>query len=326
MNNKKMKKNICEIIGEIQQWNPPVIEGEIPHGDMPGDKVQIGDAHIRKANSIFPELLGQLSTVVKERNVKKAVITVCGGSGVGKSEIASILSFYFNSLGIGCYTLSGDNYPHRIPIYNDAERLRVFRKSALEGMVKSGEFSQDRFKIIHEYQLIGDDANPIHIKEYPWYESYLSNGKKGLEAYLGSPLEIGFDELTSIISQFKNGEEKIWLKRMGREDTELWYDEVDFSNIDILMIEWTHGNSDNYIGVDIPILLNSTPQETLAHRRSRNRDGGIDSPFTMLVLGIEQYMLEMQASKAKIILSKNGELLDYDAYRELMEADKGGLV
>ena len=28
----------------------------------------------------------------------------------------------------------------------------------------------------------------------------------------------------------------------------------------------------NYTGVDIPVLLNSTPKETLAHRRSRNRE------------------------------------------------------
>ena len=62
------------------------------------------------------------------------------------------------------------------------------------------------------------------------------------------------------------------------------YEEVDFSEKDILIIEWTHGNSKNYTGVDIPVLLNSTPKETLAHRRSRNRDGAVDSPFTTLVL------------------------------------------
>lgn len=61
------------------------------------------------------------------------VITVCGGSGVGKSEIASLLAHYFENMGVGCYTLSGDNYPHRIPVYNDAERLRIFRKVPSEG-------------------------------------------------------------------------------------------------------------------------------------------------------------------------------------------------
>jgi hypothetical protein len=323
MNNKEKVKNICELLGGNQQWEPPVMKGDIPHGDMPGDKVQIEETHIKKANCIFKELLVQLLPILGERSTQKAVLTVCGGSGVGKSEIASLLSFYFNHMGIGAYTLSGDNYPHRIPMYNDEERLRIFRESGVKGMVESDEFSKERFEVIHNYQINGDDANPLHSKEFPWYESYLSNGKKGLGGYLGSSAEIGFDEITSIISQFKSGKENIWLRRMGREDTELWYEEVDFSNTDILIIEWTHGNSNNYVGVDIPILLNSTPQETLAHRRSRNRDGATDSPFTMLVLELEQQMLKNQASKAKIILSKNGELLSYETYCLLMEESEG---
>ena len=119
--------------------------------------------------------------------------------------------------------------------------------------------------------------------------------------------------------EFKAGTDEIWLKRMGREDTELWYEKVDFSKIQVLVIEWTHGNSDNYKGVDIPVLLNSTPQETLAHRRARNRDGATDSPFTMMVLELEQAMLEHQAPKAKIIISKSGELLSYEEYCKQME-------
>ena len=55
----------------------------------------------------------------------------------------------------------------------------------------------------------------------------------------------------------------------------------------MLVIEWTHGNSDEYKGVDIPVLLNSTPAETLEHRRNRNRDGAVDSPFTTMVLELE---------------------------------------
>ena len=110
---------------------------------------------------------------------------------------------------------------------------------------------------------------------------------------------------------------------MGRDDTELWYDKVDFSNANILIIEWTHGNSDNFIGVDVPILLNSTPQETLEHRRARNRDGGTDSSFTTMVLEIEQGMLESQAHKAKFILSKAGELLSYEEFQKRMNESRG---
>ena len=45
--------------------------------------------------------------------------------------------------------LSGDNYPHRIPVYNDAERLHTFRESALKGMVKEGTFTAERLSLIH---------------------------------------------------------------------------------------------------------------------------------------------------------------------------------
>ena len=86
----------------------------------------------------------------------------------------------------------------------------------------------------------------------------------------------------------------------------------------IIIIEWTHGNNHNLQGVDIPILLSSTPQETLEHRRSRNRDGGTDSPFTTMVLAIEQEMLISQAQKAKLILSKSGEILAYSDFIKLM--------
>ena len=109
------------------------------------------------------------------------------------------------------------------------------------------------------------------------------------------------------------------LKRMGREEAHLWYDLVDFSNISVLIIEWTHSNSDFLSGVDIPILLNSTPQETLAHRRQRNRDGKIDSPFTTMVLEIEQALLTVQAHKAKIIMSKDGQLLTYPEFCRIMK-------
>ena len=109
---------------------------------------------------------------------------------------------------------------------------------------------------------------------------------------------------------------------MGRKEDELWHEVVDFSDTDVLIIEWTHGNSDNYKGVDIPILLNSTPKETLEHRRARNRDGATDSPFTTMVLEIEQGMIKNQAHKAKIIVSKQGEILSFDEYTKLMESEK----
>ncbi len=91
------------------------------------------------------------------------------------------------------------------------------------------------------------------------------------------------------------------------------------SDKNVLIVEWTHGNSDYMSQVDIPVLLNSTPAETLEHRRSRNRDGKLDSPFTTLVLELEQNKLIAQAHKAKIIISKAGEILTFEQFQKLMQ-------
>ncbi|MBO6128433.1 MAG: adenylylsulfate kinase [Pseudobutyrivibrio sp.] len=288
----------------------------LPHGDMPGDKVEIGEEHVKKALVIMDPLMEKLDSLLEKNG--KAVVAVCGGSGVGKSETASLISHMLREQGIGAYTMSGDNYPRRIPMYNDAERLRIFRSSGVKGLVKCGEGTMEHFDILRKWQEEETDADKAHVSEYPWAAAYIDAGRAGLEGYLGTKNEIDFDEVSSIVRAFKSGQNKIYLKRMGRTDSELWYEEVDFSNVQVLVIEWTHGNSDYYEGVDVPILLNSTPEETLAHRRARNRDGKTDSAFTMLVLELEQNLLKSQAHKAQIILSKAGELLTYAQYQELM--------
>lgn len=290
----------------------------IPKGDMPGDKIQIGEEHFIKAKTILPKLIDILLPILNDHSKQRVVIAVCGGSGVGKSEIASLLSYYLTKLNMDSYTLSGDNYPHRIPKYNDAERLRVYRQNGIRGMISHGEYISGRHEILMQLQEDNQDANCEYIKEYPWLAIYQQAGRNGLKDYLGTAKEINFSEITNIISQFKNGADTVYLKRMGREETQLWYEAIDFSNKKVMIIEWTHGNNDNLQGVDIPILLNSTPEETLEHRKARNRDGATDSPFTSIVLGIEQDMLVSQASKAKVIIAKNGDILTYSDYIKLM--------
>ncbi|HNW85404.1 MAG TPA: adenylylsulfate kinase [Candidatus Limiplasma sp.] len=299
-------------------WKAPAIPETIPQGDMPGDRIHIGQNHIQKANVIFPELLALLPKVFAANPYGRAVLAVCGGSGVGKSETASLLSYYFTQIGIGSYTLSGDNYPHRIPKLNDAERLRIFRADGLKGLVSNGLYTLERGERVRVLQKEDRDADPALAQADPWLAAYQREGRASLAGYLGTPAELDFSELNAILSQFKNGAPSILLKRMGREETALWYEPVDFSAVRVLVVEWTHGNSDYLRGVDVPILLNSTPSETLAYRKARNRDGATDSPFTTLVLALEQQKLEAQASKAKLIVTKTGELCSYRDYRRLM--------
>lgn len=299
---------------KFKDWKPPVLPEKIEQADVPGSKVVITEYHIDRAGRIFPDLLEEIEKVENENGNGKVVVSVSGCSGVGKSGIAAVLSYYLNDIGIGSYILGGDNYPRRIPKYNDAERLHLFREGGLKELIKSGEYNKERFETVHKLQEEGNDADPENIRKYPWYKSYINGGRNALKEYLGTENELAFNEVEDVVNQFKSGAEKIWLKRMGRSDTQIWYDEVDFKNVGVLLIEWTHGNSDCFKGVDIPILIHSTPAETLKYRLLRNRDCKIDSPFTTMVLNIEQETLISQAHKAKIIITPNGDRLNYEEY------------
>ena len=305
------KAELKEKLASLQNWQAPAVPEVIPQGDMPGDKVQIGQGHIDKATTIFPLMLKEMDRLDSD----KIVVSVFGGSGVGKSETASLLAWYLNCAGIGAYVMSGDNYPRRIPMYNDAERNRVFRTAGLKGLLADGAYSDDvqaQLNILWEQEL---DAEPAKVAEFPWLASYQKHGRSALAKYLGTALEQDFDEINGVIANFRSGAENGWLKRMGRTEDARWYSQVDFRDINVLILEWTHGNNAALEGIDIPILLNSTPEETRAHRRSRARDGKTDSAFTTMVLEIEQAELDSRAPFAKIIIAKSGELIDPNSLR-----------
>ena len=292
-------------------WTLP-LDG-IPTGDMPGDKVVITESHRAKARTIAPRLVELLDPLLANSPHHRAVVSVHGGSGVGKSEIGSLLAAYLNARGTRSYVLSGDNYPHRIPQANDAERLRVYREAG-EAALTNGTDQDGVRAELATLQQRGADSDPAATAGHPWLAAYQEAGRRALAGYLGSPDEIDFEQLNAIIAAFHAGAPTLHLKRMGRTADQRWHEDVDARDLAVLVIEWTHGNNANLRGVDLPILLTSTPEETLAHRRSRARDGAVDSPFTSTVLDLEQRLLHSQAEWAAIIVSKAGTLLDHDAY------------
>ena len=300
------QEHLAEILEGLKDWTAHEVPQDIGHGDMPGDRIKIGEEHLRKSAVIFPLLTEEMRKLGKLR----IVVSVFGGSGVGKSEIASLLGHYLREAGIGAYVLSGDNYPRRIPLYNDAERLSVFRANGLKGLIRDGEYGPGVQEELHMLWVAETDPDPKLRGDHPWLETYQTAGRAALKQYLGTELEQDYDEINGILRAFHDGADRIWLKRMGRTEEQRWYDEIDFSGIQVLIIEWTHGGNDRLEGIDIPILLNSTPEETREHRRLRARDGKTDSAFTTMVLEVEQEELQAAAKKAKIILSKAGERMD----------------
>ena len=307
-------KGYNEKLEKLLDFKGMEVPDHIPQGDMPRDPVWIGPEVTAKANTLFPLVVKELINIEG-----KAVISIAGGSGVGKTCIASLFTYYLNANGIGAYTLSGDNYPRRIPEYNDAERLHIYREAATKGLVASGNYTKENMEILLHLQEENLDSDPKQFDSYPWMKDYFEAGKLGLKGYLGTGNEICFSDINNVLKQFKEGKDKIWLKRMGRTETSLWYEEKDFSNIQVIVVEWTHGLSNELNDVDVPILLNSTPEETLQARIARGRDANADTPFIAMVLAIEQRKLHSQAPNAKLILSKAGKIISYKEYYEAMK-------
>ncbi|MBR7927617.1 hypothetical protein KBI51_05445 [Aerococcaceae bacterium zg-ZUI334] len=307
---------------QLTNWELPEIDPQMKQGDMPGDRIQIVPAHIEKAALIFPRLVQLMLEQLTTSDSNKVVISVSGGSGVGKTGVAALFTYFLEKMGIGSYTLSGDNYPKRIPVYNDAERLKIFREQGILQMLADDVYSPEHAQQLLQFQNNDTEADWAMVAEYPWMSSYIQGGINGLVDYLGTENEINFAQLSNVIAQFKAGEPSIWLKRMGRTETSLYFDKMDFSNINVLIIEWTHGSNEALKGIDIPIFLNSTPAETLENRLARNRDGKIDSPFTTRVLEIEQDKLTRQAANAKLIVSNQCEFIDYATVLSAVEDSK----
>ena len=46
-----------------------------------------------------------------------------------------------------------------------------------------------------------------------------------------------------MLEKFHVGDTEIELKKMGREDDEIWYEQTDLTGLQVLLLEWTHGGS-----------------------------------------------------------------------------------
>lgn len=220
---------------------------------------QFSFVELKEAKKLLDKVQ-QLHTSGDER----VVISIYGGSGSGKTTIATALQQYFLSEGIGCYLLGGDDYPHRIPKRNDEERLRVYEEA----------------------------------------------GEEGLREYLGTTKEIDFDCINQVLAEFHAGKDTITLRHMGREDGEISSEETDFTGVSVMLVEWTHGGSEYLKGVDIPVFLESSPEETKERRIRRNRDENAASPFICRVVELEQEKLDIQKGHARLVVGKDKEVYE----------------
>lgn len=257
---------------------------------------------IRNAERLFPLILEK----TEERKEKKTIISVSGGSGVGKTGMAFLLQNMFEKQGKKSLIISGDNYPHRIPMYNDAERIARFRMSGLNGLITERLYTDEVKEKLLELQKAGRDAE--EQEDMQWLSIYQKYGDKALTDYLGTDQELDYEAVSNLLMQFHGETSQLLLRHMGRTPDDIWYDRRDVSDTDILILEWTHGNSACLQGVDVSVVLISTPEETLENRKKRNRDTAIDSPFVARVLRIEQKKIQDGLDRADIIQDMHGRI------------------
>lgn len=160
----------------------------------------------------------------------------------------------------------------------------------------------------------------VHGDDYPYRipkqndeereRIYQKSGKEGLNAYLGTPQEIDYDRINQVLANFHAGDTSIELKKVGRNEGEIWFEQTDLTDVQVLLLEWTHGGSDYLEGVDFSVYLDSTPEETKARRIRRGRDENAASAFIQLVISLEAKKLEQQAKDADIIVGKDGHVYE----------------
>ncbi|MBQ6259008.1 MAG: adenylylsulfate kinase [Lachnospiraceae bacterium] len=286
----------------------------IPGGDMPGDHININEQAILAAKRLFPLIMEKLVSTVRSNPYGRAVISVSGGSGSGKTCLSALTAWYLNKCNVGTRIISGDNYVHRIPAENDAERLRIFRHNGIRAMVESGQFDNIIFERLQSYQKEQNETGHAKDIDEPWFKTYIEGGKAALDQHLGSSNEQNFEMLNDIISAFKDGAKELWLRRMGRDNTALWYEKADMTDTHVLILEWTHGLSKHLSGIDERIFIRTTPEETYASRIGRSRDENAKTDFIQAVIAIEQTQLTKLIPTADLIINRAGEQLSKDDF------------
>ena len=257
---------------------------------------------IRNAERLFPLILEK----TEERKEKKTIISVSGGSGVGKTGMAFLLQNMFEKQGKKSLIISGDNYPHRMHMYNEEERIARIRMSELNELITKRLYTDEVKEKLLEFQKAGRDAE--EQEDMQWLSIYQKYGDKALTDYLGTDQELDYEAVSNLLMQFHGGTSQLLLRHMGRTPDDIWYDRRDVSDTDILILEWTHGNSTYLQGVDVSVVLISTPEETLENRKKRNRATAIDSPFVARVLRIEQKKINDGLDRADIIQDMHGRI------------------
>ena len=317
-----MKEHVLHILDQaLHPGRPPPSPRTFPQGDMPGDKgVDRAPVH-REGPGGLP---GGAAPICRKPWLRtpagKAVVAVTGGSGVMKTCVSALLTYYLNQLGVGAFTLSGDNYPRRYPELNDAERVRDFPAGGHPGAWwRPGSTPRSGAALLKDLQLADLDSDPQQCEEHPWLAPYQQAGREALTQYLGTANEQEYDKIEQVLGQFKAGQEKIWLKRLGRDDTALWFeregllpDQRGGAGVDPRQLRPVPG------GWTSPCCWPVTPARDPGCTGSPGAGMPTPTPaFITMVIQLEQGKIE-PGPLCQVIVSKSCEVLTLEEYQRRM--------
>jgi uridine kinase len=112
------------------------------------------------------------------------------------------------------------------------------------------------------------------------------------------PQEVDLDRLVSHIALFHAGCDEVTVPSVDYPGNRFLTRRVDFSPIDVLIVEGTYVLT--LADLDVRIFLEVTADATRERRRQRNRD--IDAPIVEQVLDIEHALIAPQAERADIVI------------------------
>ena len=316
---KKYEKLICQ--GDYYRLSNPFADEYSAWMFVSGDKKQI------LVNAVRLHVEGNMAvTYVKLRGLKKESVYIDAATGnvyTGAALMEAGLPLPFPKAEYEAYQialqemdLAGDLYEVMKKHISHPEKktvISIFGGSGCGKTTLSAIISQYFLNDGVGCYVLGGDNYPRRIPRQNDAERqriYEKDGADGLKQYLGTPNEIEFDEVNKVIAEFKAENSSIKLKKMGRKEGEISYEETDFHDIQILLIEWTHGGSEFLDGVDLPIYIDSTPEGTLQNRVKRNRDDNAASELIRIVLEIEQQKLIEQSKTAKIVVGRDGDFFE----------------
>lgn len=161
-----------------------------------------------------------------------------------------------------------------------------------------------------QLQEMGIQNLVISGDNYPWLIPekndarreyiYHMHGRQGVADYLCGPEEIEYEKINRIIADFKNGNEVLSLKRMGKTEDSIWYEDVNVKDCSVLILEWTHGNNENLKGVDYTIYLHSTPEQTKLLSQVKNAKVIVDADGTIVSYQIKSFDYRISTSDLSI--------------------------